>query len=102
MLLCSTDFDPAQEQVYINMARQKFHSVASGRGSKPGKSTGERSFLAHHSSTGEDYPYARVISAFGAFGNVSACMEFTCIEEFSGDLRELFLVFLECCSYPSQ
>jgi hypothetical protein len=63
---------------------------------------GQSYTLLTYSCTGEDNPYARGISAFGAFGNVSACMEFTCIEEFSGDLRELFLVFLECCSYPSQ
>lgn len=58
--------------------------------------------LLTYSCTGEDNPYARGLSAFGAFEGTAVCVELTCMEEFSEDLRDLLTGFLECCSYSSE
>ncbi len=65
-------------------------------------SCGEQSYtVITYDCPGESNPYARGISAFGSFYDNAVCIELTCQEEFSEDLRTLLIDFLNCCSYRS-
>ena len=55
--------------------------------------------LITYNSTHEDNPYARGISAFGVHENHAVCIELTCLDGFSDDLRDILVDFLESCSY---
>ena len=60
---------------------------------------GQTYSLITYNSTHEDNPYARGISAFGVCENCAVCIELTCRDEFTEDLREILVGFLESCSY---
>ena len=47
----------------------------------------------------EDNPYARGISAFSVYENCAICIELTCRDTFTEDLRDILVGFLESCSY---
>lgn len=47
----------------------------------------------------EDNPYARGISAFGAYEDSAVCIELTCREQFEEDLRGILVDFLNHCTY---
>lgn len=55
--------------------------------------------LITYNTTHEDNPYARGISAFGVCENCAVCIELTCLDEFTEDLRDILVDFLNCCSY---
>lgn len=48
-----------------------------------------------------DNPYDRGISVFGACGKSAVCIELTCRETFTEDLRTLMVTFLEHCTYQA-
>lgn len=60
---------------------------------------GQTYSLITYNSTHEDNPYARGISAFSIYENCAVCIELTCRDEFSDDLRGILIDFLESCSY---
>lgn len=60
---------------------------------------GQTYTMLTYNCVNEDNPYARGVSAFGAFYDNAVCVELTCREEFSEDLRGILTEFLECCSY---
>ena len=60
---------------------------------------GQTYSLITYNSTHEDNPYARGISAFGVYENYAVCIELTCRDEFTEDLRDILVDFLDCCSY---
>ena len=60
---------------------------------------GQTYSLITYNSTHEDNPYARGISAFGVHENHAVCIELTCLDGFSDDLRDILVDFLESCSY---
>ena len=49
--------------------------------------------------TNEENPYSKGVSAFGVCGNCAVCMELTCQTEYSEDLHEMLIAFLNGCSY---
>lgn len=64
-------------------------------------SCGGNSYLMlTYNCVNESNPYARGVSAFGAFGDTAVCIELTCREDFDGDLYAILTDFLEGCSYP--
>ncbi len=60
---------------------------------------GQTYSLITYNSTHEDNPYARGISAFGVYENCAVCIELTCLDGFTEDLRDILVGFLESCSY---
>ena len=60
---------------------------------------GQTYSLITYNSTHEDNPYARGISAFGIYENHAVCIELTCQDEFTEDLRGILVDFLDGCSY---
>lgn len=61
---------------------------------------GEQSYtVITYDCISESNPYARGVSAFGAFYDNAVCLELTCQEEFSEDLETILINFLNCCSY---
>lgn len=62
---------------------------------------GETYTLLTYNCVSETNPYARGVSAFGAFYDNAVCMELTCQEDFSEDLRTILTDFLDSCSYRS-
>lgn len=60
---------------------------------------GQTYSLLTYNCVGEGNPYARGVSAFGAFYDNAVCVELTCQEDFTEDLRAILTDFLECCSY---
>lgn len=60
---------------------------------------GQTYSLITYNSIHEDNPYARGISAFGVYENCAVCIELTCRDEFTEDLRDILTDFLEGCSY---
>ena len=60
---------------------------------------GQAYSLVTYNSTHEDNPYARGISAFGVHENCAVCIELTCLDGFTEDLRDILVGFLESCSY---
>lgn len=55
--------------------------------------------LITYNSIHEDNPYARGVSAFGVYENCAVCIELTCRDTFTEDLRDILVDFLESCSY---
>lgn len=60
---------------------------------------GQTYSLITYNTAHEDNPYARGISAFGVYENCAVCIELTCRDEFTEDLRDILTDFLEGCSY---
>ena len=61
--------------------------------------SGQSYTLITYNSIHEDNPYARGISAFGVYENCAVCIELTCRDAFTEDLRDILVNFLESCSY---
>lgn len=59
---------------------------------------GQTYTLITYNCVSKDNPYARGISAFGAFSNSAVCIELTCREQFEDDLRSILTDFLEHCT----
>lgn len=49
----------------------------------------------------ENTPYDRGVSAFGTCGNIAVCAEFTCVENYSGDLESILTQVLDGCHYST-
>lgn len=49
----------------------------------------------------EDTPYDRGVSAFGTCGNIAVCAEFTCLEDYEGDLESTLIRLLDGCHYST-
>lgn len=55
--------------------------------------------LITYNCVGEDTPYARGVSAFGACGVNAVCVEFTCLENYEKDLEPILTKLLDGCHY---
>jgi hypothetical protein len=50
----------------------------------------------------ENTPYDHGVSAFGTSGFDAVCAEFTCVEDYEGDLMSLLTEFLNGCHYSAR
>lgn len=57
--------------------------------------------LITYHCVGEDTPYDRGVSAFAACGSTAVCAEFTCLENYEGDLEAILTRFLNGCHYST-
>lgn len=57
--------------------------------------------LITYNLTGEENPYSRGMSVFATPGTASVCVELTCRENFTDDLKTILTDFLENCTYYS-
>lgn len=55
--------------------------------------------LITYNLTGEENPYNRGMSVFATPGSASVCVELTCRENFTDDLKTILTDFLENCTY---
>ncbi|MDD6216706.1 MAG: hypothetical protein PUB28_08150 [Roseburia sp.] len=62
---------------------------------------GQSYTLITYICTGEDTPYAHGVSAFGVCGTTAVCAEFTCLENYAGDLEALLTQFLNNCHFKA-
>lgn len=60
---------------------------------------GQTYTLFTYKCTREDNPYDRGVSAFGVHGDSAVCIELTCTEDFSKDLKAILTEFLGNCTY---
>lgn len=60
---------------------------------------GQTYHLLTYNCASESNPYARGISAFGAYDNTSVCIELTCRENFKEELETVLIPFLNHCSF---
>ena len=49
----------------------------------------------------EDSPYERGVSAFGCYDAEAICVELTCVEDFSEELKPILIDFLDGCHYAA-
>lgn len=57
--------------------------------------------LITYNLTSEENPYSRGMSVFATPGTASVCVELTCRENFTDDLKTILTDFLENCTYYS-
>lgn len=62
---------------------------------------GQTYTLISYSCTTEDNPYEQGVSAFGVCGTTAICAEFTCLEDYTGDLETLLTEFLNGCHFKA-
>lgn len=60
---------------------------------------GQAYTLLTYNCVSKENPYARGVSAFGAFGENAVCAELTCQDNFEEDLRTILTDFLNNCTY---
>lgn len=60
---------------------------------------GQAYTLITYNCTNEDNLYARGVSAFGICGDKALCIELTCQEGFTDDLKEIMIPFLNGCGF---
>lgn len=57
--------------------------------------------LITYNSKNNNSPYSHGISAFGTFNNNAVCIELTCRENFTEDLKPILINFLNSCYYDA-
>lgn len=57
--------------------------------------------LITYNCIGKDTPYDHGVSAFGVCGATAVCAEFTCLENYTGDLEALLTEFLNNCHFKA-
>lgn len=63
---------------------------------------GQTYTLITYSCTSKDNPYDHGVSAFGVCGTTTVCAEFTCLENYTGDLEALLTKFLNGCHFAAE
>lgn len=62
---------------------------------------GQTYTMISYNFNGADNPYAKGVSFFGACNKSAVCIELTCRENFTEDLKEIMIQFLEHCTFES-